>query len=59
MMQPRRKSLKFYLSPKKARATEDQVWTVIYNDKEASDETEMNNHIDSSFNYLHHLLMLI
>ena len=34
-------------------AFQGQVQTVIYNDKETNDETEINNHIYSFFNYLY------
>ena len=49
----REKSSKFFLNLEKSCATQGQVQTVIYNDKETNDETETNNHIYSFFNYLH------
>ena len=45
-------SLKFFLNLEKSRAIQGQGGTVIYNDKETNDETEINNHIYSFFNYL-------
>ena len=47
------KSSKFFLNLEKSRAMQGQVRTVIYNDKETNDETEINNHIYSFFNYLY------
>ena len=47
------KSSKFFLNLDKSRAIQGQVRTVIYNDKETNDETEINNHIYSFFNYLY------
>ena len=47
------KSSKFFLNLEKSRAIQGQVRTVIYNDKETNDETEINNHIYSFFNYLY------
>ena len=44
------KSSKFFLNLEKSRAIQGQVWTVICNDKETNDETEINNHIYSFFN---------
>ena len=44
---------KFFLNLEKNRAIQGQVRTVIYNDKETNDETEINNHIYSFFNYLY------
>ena len=41
----REKSSKFFLNLEKNRAIQDQVRTVIYNDKKTNDETEINNHI--------------
>ena len=49
----REKSSKFSLNLEKSRPIQGQVRTVIYNDKETNDETEINNHIYSSFNYLY------
>ena len=46
-------SSKFFLNLGKRRAIQGQVRTVIYNDKETNDETEINNHICSFFNYLY------
>ena len=48
-----KKSSKFFLNLEKSRAIQGQVRTVIYNDKETNDETEINNHIYSFFNYLY------
>ena len=47
------KSSKFFLNLEKSRAIQGQVPTVIYNDKETNNETEINNHIHSFFNYLY------
>ena len=47
------KSSKFFLNLEKSRAIQGQVRTVIYNDKETNDETEINNHIYSFFSYLY------
>ena len=47
------RSSKFFLNLGKSRTIQGQVRTVIYNDKETNDETEINNHIYSFFNYLH------
>ena len=47
------KSSKFFLNLEKSRAIQGQVRTVIYNDKETNDETEITNHIYSFFNYLY------
>ena len=47
------KSSKFFLNLEKSRAIQGQVRTVIYNDKETNDETEINNHICSFFSYLY------
>ena len=47
------KSSKFFLNLEKSRAIQGQVRTVIYNDKETNDETEINNYIYSFFNYLY------
>ena len=47
------KSSKFFLNPEKSCAIQGQVRTVIYNDKETNDETEINNHIYSFFSYLY------
>ena len=47
------KSSKFFLNLEKSRAIQGQVRTVIYNDKETNDETVINNHIHSFFNYLY------
>ena len=47
------KSSKFFLNLEKSRAIQGDVRTVIYNDKETNDETEINNHIYSFFNYLY------
>ena len=47
------KSSKFFLNLEKSRAIQSQVQTVIYNDKETNDETEIDNHIYSFFNYLY------
>ena len=41
------KSSKFFLNLEKSRAIQDQVQTVIYNDKETNDEAENINHIYS------------
>ena len=41
------KSSKFFLNLEKGRAIQGQVGTVIYNDKETNDQTEINNHIYS------------
>ena len=49
----REKSSKFFLNLEKSHAIQGQVWTVIYNDKETNDETEINNHICSCFKYLY------
>ena len=42
-----------FLNLEKGCAIQGQVRTVIYNDKETKDETEINNHIYSFFNYLY------
>ena len=47
------KSSKFFLNLDKSRAIQGQVRTVIYNDKETNDETEINNYVYSFFNYLY------
>ena len=47
------KSSKFFLNQEKSRAIQGQVRTVIYNDKETNNETEIYNHIYSFFNYLY------
>ena len=47
------KSSKFFLNLEKSRAIQGQVRTVIYSDKEINDETEINNHIYSFFDYLY------
>ena len=47
------KSSKFSVNLEKSRAIQGQVRTVIYNDKETNDETEINDHIYSFFNYLY------
>ena len=47
------KSSQFFLNLEKSRAIQGQVRTVVYNDKETNDETEINNHIYSFFNYLY------
>ena len=47
------KSSKFFLNLQKSRAIQGQVGTVIYNNKETNDETEINNHIYSFFKYLY------
>ena len=47
------KSSKFFLNLEKSRAIQGQVRAVIYNNKETNDETEINNHIYSFFNYLY------
>ena len=47
------KSSRFFLNLEKSRAIQGQVRTVIYNDKETNDETEINNHIYSFLNYLY------
>ena len=47
------KSSKFFLNLEKSRAIQGQVRTGIYNDKETNDETEVNNHFYSFFNYLY------
>ena len=47
------KSSKFFLNLEKSRVIQGQVRTVIYNDKETNDETEINNHIYSFLNYLY------
>ena len=47
------KSSKFFLNLEKSLAFQGQVRTVIYNDKETNDKTEINNHIYSFFNYLY------
>ena len=47
------KSSKFLLNLEKSRAIQGQVGTVIYNNKETNDETEINTHIYSFFNYLY------
>ena len=49
----REKSSKFFLNLEKSRAIQGQVRTVIYNDKETNDETEINNDIYSFFSYLY------
>ena len=49
----REKSSKLFLNLEKIRAIQDQLQTVIYNDKETNDETEINNHIYSFFNHLY------
>ena len=46
-------SSKFFLNLEKSRAIQGQVRTVIYNGKETDDETEINNHVYSLFNYLY------
>ena len=43
------KTSKFFVNLEKRRAIQGQVRTVIYNDKEANDEIEINNHIYSFF----------
>ena len=43
------KTSKFSLNLEKNRAIQGQVRAVIYNDKEANDEIEINNHIYSFF----------
>ena len=47
------KSSKFFLNLENSRAIQGQVRTVIYNDKETNDETEVNYHIYSFFNHLY------
>ena len=47
------KSSKFFLNLEKSRAIQCQVRTVIYNDKETNDETEIDNHIYCFFKYLY------
>ena len=47
------KSSKFFLNLEKSRAIQGQIRTVIYNDKETNDKTEINNHFYSFFNYLY------
>ena len=47
------KSSKFFLNLEKSCAIQSQVPAVIDNDKEANDETEINNHIYYFFNHLH------
>ena len=47
------KSSKFFLNLEKSHVIQSQVRTVIYNDKETNDETEINNHIYSFFKYLY------
>ena len=49
----REKSSKFFLNLEKSCAIQGQVRKVIYKDKETNDETEINNHIYSFFNYLY------
>ena len=46
-------SSKFFLNLEKTRAIQGQVRAIISNDKETNDETEINNHIYSFFNYLY------
>ena len=43
----REKSSKFCLNLEKSRAIQGQAQTIIYNDKEINDETEINYHIYS------------
>ena len=43
------KTSKFFVNLEKRRAIQGQVRTVIYNNKEANDEIEINNHIYSFF----------
>ena len=47
------KSSIFFLNLEKSRAIQGRVRTVISNDKETNDETKINNHICSFFNYLY------
>ena len=47
------KSSKFFLNLVKSRDIQGGIRTVIYNDKETNDETEINNHIYHFFNYLY------
>ena len=57
------KSSKFFLNLEKRCAFQDQVRTVIYNNKETNDETKINKHIYTFSNYLYkkhyRFLMLI
>ena len=43
----REKSSKFFLNLEKSCAIQGQVGTVIYNEKETNDKTEINDHIYS------------
>ena len=44
-------SSKFFLNLEKSHAIQGQVQTVIYNDKETNDETEINNYYFFSYLY--------
>ena len=51
----------FFLNLKQSCGIQDQIRTVVYNDEETNDETEINNHICPFFqlNNHYHFLMLI
>ena len=53
MVPARRKILKIFSKTIKKQCYSKPVRTVIYNDKERNEETEINNHIYSFFNYLY------
>ena len=59
MVRAQRKILKILSKPRKSCAIQGQVQSVIYNDKETNDETEINSHIYSFFNYLYQYLFLV
>ena len=53
MVRTRGEILKILSKSRKSHAIQGQVGTVIYNDKETNDETEINNHIYYFFKYLY------
>ena len=53
MYEHREISSKLFLKLEQSRAIQGQVRTVIYNDTETNDETEINNLIYSFFDYLY------